>query len=208
MLHKLFQKKDNADGTAFLIAGLGNPEKKYEGTRHNAGFEALDLVAEREGIALTKTMKRALIGTGKIGGRKVLLAKPLTYMNASGEAIRALCDYYKIDTTTSLAVLVDDVHLEAGAVRIREKGSAGGHNGLKNIIRHIGHENFIRIRIGVGGGSEGGDLVPTVLSPVSKEERPAYEDALSRAADAARMIATGNVAQAMNLYNTKRHSTE
>ena len=202
-----FKKKDAAaGGIAYLIAGLGNPEEKYDGSRHNAGFEALDLLAESVGIPVTKVQKRAATGTGTIGGKKVMLCKPLTYMNASGEALRALCDYYKIDAAASLIVVVDDVHLPVGRLRIRKNGSAGGHNGLKNIIRHLGHENFLRVRVGVGSAEVKGDLIGHVLGPVPKEQRAAYEDSLSRAASACEMIVKEGADKAMNVFNSKQET--
>ncbi|MBR0093182.1 MAG: aminoacyl-tRNA hydrolase [Lachnospiraceae bacterium] len=189
---------------AFLVAGLGNPEKKYEGSRHNAGFEALDDLADKYNIALTRVQKKAVTGTGMIDGQKVMLIKPLTYMNASGEAIRALCDYYRIDAARQLIVLVDDIYLPVARIRIRKGGSDGGHNGLKNIIRHLGHENFVRIRIGVGSTEVGGDLIPHVLGPVPKELRASYEESLARAAAAAAMIVTDGADKAMNTFNAKQ----
>ena len=202
-----FKRKDApAGGIQYLIAGLGNPEEKYDGSRHNAGFEALDLLAESAGIAMTKVQKRAATGTGSMAGKKVMLCKPLTYMNASGEAIRALCDYYKIDAAESLVVVVDDVHLPVGRIRIRKAGSAGGHNGLKNIIRHLGHENFLRIRIGVGSSEVKGDLIEHVLGPVPKELRSAYEESMSRAAKACEMIVTEGADKAMNVFNAKQET--
>lgn len=202
-----FRKKE-ASGSSiqYLIAGLGNPEEKYDGSRHNAGFEALDILADSCGIPVTKVLKRAATGTGTIGGVKVMLAKPLTYMNASGEALRALCDYYKMDAAKSLIVVVDDIHLPVGRIRIRKNGSAGGHNGLKNIIRHLGHENFLRIRIGVGSSEVKGDLIAHVLGPVPKELRAAYEESLQRAAKACEMIVTEGPDRAMNAFNAKQEN--
>ena len=204
-----FRKKDAPAGSIqYLIAGLGNPEEKYDGSRHNAGFEALDILAEDCGIPMTKVLKRAATGTGMMAGKKVMLAKPLTYMNASGEALRALCDYYKIDAAKSLIVVVDDVHLPVGRIRIRKSGSAGGHNGLKNIIRHLGHENFLRIRIGAGSPEVMGDLIAHVLGPVPKELRAAYEESLQRAAKACEMIVAEGADHAMNAFNAKEKKNE
>ena len=208
-LTEFFKRKESAQGSIqFLIAGLGNPEKKYENSRHNAGFAAIDELSGRFGIDVGKTERKAVTGTGMIGGQKIMLAKPLTYMNASGEAIRALCDYYKIDSKSALLVIVDDVNLPVGMLRIREKGSAGGHNGLKNIIAHLGHESFARLRIGVGGDQVKGDLIPHVLGSVPKEEREAFAESIVRAADAAALIAEKGVPYAMNLYNRKRQEAD
>ena len=134
----------------YIIAGLGNPDRQYEGTRHNAGFDVIDRIADKYNIAVDTKKHRALIGKGVIEGRKVILAKPQTYMNLSGESIRSMADYYKIDPEHELVVIYDDINLEPGQLRIREKGSAGGHNGIKNIIACLGTQVFPRIRVGVG----------------------------------------------------------
>lgn len=134
----------------FCIVGLGNPEKKYENTRHNIGFDVIDAIAEKYSIAVRERGFRALFGKGAIEGQRVILLKPQTYMNLSGESVREITDYFKIDPEEELIVISDDVSLEVGGIRIRKKGSAGGHNGLKNIIEHLGTEKFQRIRMGVG----------------------------------------------------------
>ncbi len=185
----------------YLIAGLGNPGKEYAKTRHNMGYEALDRLIVRHAIPQSGTKCRAMIGKGTINGQKVLLAKPLTYMNGSGEAIRGLCDYYKIDPVKELIVLVDDIHLPCGRIRIRPEGSDGGHNGLKNIISHLGTEAFTRIRIGVGEKAEGKDLIDHVLKQVSKEDEPFVAEAVERTADAVEVILLHGVDEAMNRFN-------
>lgn len=134
----------------FIIAGLGNPTKEYEGTRHNAGFAVLDALAEKYNIAVDTKKHRAYIGKGMIAGQKVILAKPQTYMNLSGESIKSLTDYYKVDVESELLIIYDDISLDPGQIRIRAKGSAGGHNGIKNIIAHLGTSVFPRIKVGVG----------------------------------------------------------
>ena len=134
----------------FIIAGLGNPDRQYEGTRHNAGFDVIDRIAEKYNIAVDTKRHRAYIGKGIIEGQKVILAKPQTYMNLSGESIRSLVDYYKVDEENELLVIYDDISLDVGQLRIRAKGSAGGHNGIKNIIAHLGTQIFPRIKVGVG----------------------------------------------------------
>ena len=133
----------------FIIAGLGNPKKEYENTRHNVGFEVIDALADHYGIRVIDRKHRALVGKGVIEGQKVLLAKPLTYMNLSGESLREIIDYYKEDPETQLLVICDDISLDVGQLRIRKKGSAGGHNGLKNIIANLGTQDFMRLRVGV-----------------------------------------------------------
>lgn len=134
----------------FIIAGLGNPTKQYEGTRHNVGFEVIDRISEKYNIDVDAKKHRALIGKGIIQGQKVILAKPQTYMNLSGESVRSLLDYYKVDEEHELIVIYDDISLDVGQLRIRAKGSAGGHNGMKNIIAHLGSQVFPRIKVGVG----------------------------------------------------------
>ena len=202
------QTAADADTDLYLIVGLGNPEKKYDGTRHNAGFSAIDILAEEYAIPYGGTQKKAATGKGMIGGKKVMLAKPLTYMNLSGEAVRALCDYYKIDTQTHLIVVSDDIYLDVGCVRVRKKGSAGGHNGLKNIIRHLGNENFIRVRIGVGNRDAGSEMVNHVLSGVSPSEREAFEAGIARGAKAAAAVVENGADYAMNTYNAKPKESE
>ena len=155
----------------YIIAGLGNPDRQYEGTRHNAGFDVIDRIADKYNIAVDTKKHRALIGKGVIEGRKVILAKPQTYMNLSGESIRSMADYYKIDPEHELVVIYDDINLEPGQLRIREKGSAGGHNGIKNIIACLGTQVFPRIRVGVGEKPSRYDLADYVLGHFSKAEK-------------------------------------
>lgn len=187
----------------FIIAGLGNPGREYMNTRHNVGWSALDVFASKYGIRVEDEKFRALTGKGVVDGRKVVLVKPLTYMNLSGEAIRAVCDYYKIDPETELIVLYDDIALPVGALRVRPKGSAGGHNGIKNIIQHLGSEVFSRIRVGVGEKPSRMDLADYVLGHFSKEEQSAEAEAYEKAADAICMIMDGRLEEAMNKYNRK-----
>jgi len=186
-----------------LIAGLGNPEKKYENTRHNVGFEVIDLLSEKYSIPVETRKCRSLIGRGRIEGREVLLVKPQTYMNLSGEAIRGLLDFYDIPVE-NLAVFCDDVYLDLGVLRVRKGGSAGGHNGLKNIILHTGTENFKRIRIGVGKQPEEMDLVRFVMSHFTKAERQTLDYAFRDAADAVIMLFREGIDRTMNVYNGKR----
>ncbi len=188
----------------FLIVGLGNPGKDYENTRHNIGFDVIDKLAEQENIGVLEKKHKALFGKGYIEGQKVILAKPQTYMNLSGESIRELIDYYKIDEKEELIVISDDISLEPGQLRVRKKGSAGGHNGLKNIIQHLGHDEFIRVRMGVGEKPKGYDLADYVLGHFNKEEQKVMEDAAEMAADAIRTIIKEDVDAAMNRFNGKR----
>ncbi|MDR2045268.1 MAG: aminoacyl-tRNA hydrolase [Clostridium sp.] len=187
----------------YLIAGLGNPGRKYQNSRHNVGFNVIDLLARQEGIRVLDCRQKALVGKGRLGGEGILLAKPQTYMNLSGESIRGLADYYKIETTRQLIVISDDVSLNAGQLRIRKQGSAGGHNGLKDIIAHLGHDQFIRVRIGVGGKPEGYDLADYVLGHFSPQEQKIIETTAKTAADAVRLIIGADADTAMNRYNTR-----
>lgn len=185
----------------FLIAGLGNPEKKYNGTRHNIGFGVIDYLAEEYGIDLTEMKFKGLYGKGRIGNEKVILLKPLTYMNLSGESIRPVADYFKIDTKTELIVLSDDIELDPGVIRVRPGGSAGGHNGLKNIIALLGHSDFSRVRVGVGKKPPRIDLADWVLGHFDEEDTVYVKEAIEHAADAVRLIMEEDVNAAMNRWN-------
>lgn len=188
----------------FIIAGLGNPDRQYEGTRHNAGFDVIDRIAYKYNIAVDIKKHRALTGKGIIEGQKVILAKPQTYMNLSGESIRSLADYYKIEPEHELLIIYDDINLSPGQLRIREKGSAGGHNGIKNIIACLGTQNFLRIRVGVGEKPAKYDLADYVLGHFSAAEKRMMEEGYDHAVCAAGMIITGRVSDAMNTYNRKK----
>lgn len=188
----------------FIIVGLGNPDKKYEKTRHNVGFEVIDRIAEKYNIEVSMRKHKALVGTGTVGTCKVVLAKPQTYMNLSGESVRSLLDFYKADETKELLVIYDDVSLAPGQLRIRTKGSAGGHNGIKNIIAHVGGQAFPRIKVGVGEKPERMDLVDYVLGRFSEGERVLMEEAFENAAAAAGLIVAGETEAAMNEYNRKK----
>ena len=187
----------------FIIAGLGNPTLQYEGTRHNVGFDVIDILADKYNISVDAKKSRAYIGKGVIEGQKVLLVKPQTYMNLSGESIRGLVDYYKIDTEQELLVIYDDISLAPGQIRIRKKGSAGGHNGIKNIIANLGTDVFMRIKVGVGEKPKKYDLADYVLSRFSKAEKELMEEGYDKAVAAARKILTGEIEAAMNEYNRK-----
>lgn len=192
----------------YVIAGLGNPRREYENTRHNVGFAVIDMLAEKYGIRVDELKHRGLIGKGVIDGEKVLLVKPVTYMNLSGECIREVLQYYRIDGEKDLIVIHDDISLEQGMIRIRKKGSAGGHNGLKNIIAQLGSETFMRIKVGVGGKPEGYDLVDYVLGHFSKEERERMAQAQQDACSAVEAILTDGADEAMNRFNRKGKTAE
>lgn len=185
----------------YVIAGLGNFDRKYNNTRHNIGFAVIDRLAEQENIGVLEKKHKAVIGKGVVAGEKCILAKPTTFMNLSGECVRELVDYYKADTVSELIVISDDVSLPVGQLRIRKKGSAGGHNGLKNIIAHLGHDQFIRIRVGVGEKPKGWDLADYVLGRFSGPEQRTMDEAAERAADAIRRIITDGPDAAMNAFN-------
>ncbi|MDY2884423.1 MAG: aminoacyl-tRNA hydrolase [Bariatricus sp.] len=191
-----------------VIVGLGNPDDKYQGTRHNVGFDVIDLLAEKYNIAVDTKKHRAYIGKGIIGGQKVILAKPQTYMNLSGESVRSLVEYYKVDPETELLIIFDDISLDVGQLRIRKKGSAGGHKGIKNIIANLGTSVFQRIKVGVGEKPKGYDLADYVLGRFSKEERELIKEGFECAAEAVAMITAGEIDQAMNKYNRKRKDNE
>ena len=195
--HTMFLHGGQAE---YMIAGLGNPEKKYEGTRHNTGFEALDYLAQAFGIRVAQSKWNALYGLGEAAGHKVVLLKPLTYMNLSGEAVGAACRFYKIPPQ-HVIVLFDDVSLAPGRIRIRTEGSAGGHNGLKCIIAHIGQE-FPRVKIGVGQKpTPEYDLAAWVLGRLGPEERAAQRARFDDVCEACRLIMEDKAKEAMNRYN-------
>ncbi len=185
----------------YLVAGLGNPEKKYDNTRHNIGFDAIDLLSDKLGITLTKTKFKAVYGDGYLGSEKLILAKPQTYMNLSGESIGEIVSFYKIPNE-NIIIIHDDISLDIGRLRIREKGSAGGHNGLKSIIAHLGGDDFCRIKIGVGAPKhEDYDLVDFVLGSFSDEERKILVPVLDNTAKAVQSIIKEDAQKAMNKYN-------
>ena len=188
----------------FLIAGLGNPEKRYEGTRHNIGFDVVDALADRYHIPLKDKKYKAVCGSGVIGGMKVILAKPQTYMNLSGESIAEIVNFYKLDPEEEMLVIFDDISLAPGNIRIRKKGSAGGHNGVKSIIACTGTQNFMRIKVGVGEKPKDWDLADYVLGRFDKEDRALVENAIGDAIAAAELMVQGDVDKAMNDYNSKK----
>ncbi|MCM1106054.1 MAG: aminoacyl-tRNA hydrolase [Blautia sp.] len=192
----------------FLIAGLGNPERKYEGTRHNIGFDVIDALAMQYHIAVREKKHRALCGTGVIEGVKVILAKPMTYMNLSGDSVAEIVNFYKLDPETELLVIFDDISLSPGNIRVRKKGSAGGHNGIKSIIRELGTQNFLRIKVGVGERENGRDLASHVLSRMGRADRERVEAAIRDAVSAAALMVHGQADKAMNDYNAKKQEND
>ena len=187
----------------YIIVGLGNPTREYQNTRHNIGFDIIDKLADTYSIDVLEKKHKALIGKGIIEGEKVILAKPQTFMNLSGESVRALADYYKIDEKQELIVIYYDISLDVGQLRIRKRGSAGGHNGIKSILSHLGHDVFPRIKVGVGDKPSGYDLVDYVLGHFSPDEKKIMEEAAINAIGAVREITAGQIDQAMNRYNKK-----
>ena len=186
-----------------VIAGLGNPGKEYENTKHNVGFRVIDKIAEDNNISVNKLKFKAFIGEGTINGEKVMLVKPQTFMNLSGSSIREAVDFYKLDPAAELIVIYDDIALEPGYIRVRKKGSAGGHNGIKDIISQLGTQEFLRIRVGVGEKPKEYDLADYVLGHFSKEDREKVEEAMRNAAAAVKLMVQDETDAAMNLYNKK-----
>ena len=187
----------------FLIAGLGNPTGKYDKTRHNIGFMLIDELADKYNIGVDTLQHKAKIGKGVIEGQKVILAKPQTFMNLSGESIRELADYYKLNPETDIIIISDDIALPPGYIRVRPKGSAGGHNGLKNIIAMLGTEEFMRVRIGVGEKPPRMDLADYVLGHFPPEERENIKEGLVQGVAAVEVLLKGDIENAMNLFNRK-----
>lgn len=188
----------------FVIVGLGNPEKKYEGTRHNIGFAVIDALADKYNISIKDKKHKALCGTGAIEGVKVMLVKPLTYMNLSGDSVADVMNFYKLDPEEDMLVVYDDISLAPGNIRVRKKGSAGGHNGIKSIIARCGTQNFMRVKVGVGEKPEGWDLADHVLGHFSDEDSRLVREAVDDAIGAIVMMSRGDVDQAMNNYNAKK----
>ncbi|BCJ92628.1 peptidyl-tRNA hydrolase [Anaerocolumna cellulosilytica] len=186
----------------YIIVGLGNPTREYQATRHNVGFDAITRLSDDYNIPLSLKKHKAICGTGYIGSEKVVLAQPQTYMNLSGESVRELVDFYKV-STENVIVIYDDISLEPGQLRIRKKGSAGGHNGIKSIIAHLNTQEFPRIKVGVGDKPAGWDLADYVLSRFTKEEEPIMRDALRKTSEAVKDMLLDGIEPAMNLHNRK-----
>ena len=188
----------------FVIVGLGNPGRKYENTRHNAGFMMVDALADKYGISIKEKRHKALCGTGVIEGVKVLLVKPETYMNLSGESVGEIMNFYKLDPEEEMLVIYDDISLAPGNIRIRKKGSAGGHNGIKSLIAHTGTQNFMRIKVGVGEKPKDWDLADYVLGHFSEEDIKELKDVTGSVIQAAILMMQGNADKAMNDFNAKK----
>ena len=184
----------------YLVVGLGNPGKEYEGTRHNIGFAAVDYIADKYNIELNRIKFKGVYGEGFIGGEKVILLKPTTYMNLSGECIRPVCDYYKVDPSECI-VAFDDISLEPGKIRIRKKGRAGGHNGIKSIISCLGTDAFPRLKFGVGDKPKQMDLADYVLGRFNSEDEAIVAKELEKACNAIECMVTEGYDAAMNKYN-------
>ncbi|MCR4718626.1 MAG: aminoacyl-tRNA hydrolase [Firmicutes bacterium] len=185
----------------YLVAGLGNPGREYDMTRHNIGFEVIDYIADKYNIKVKKLKFKALYQKAEIDGNEVLLMKPQTYMNLSGESIRDAADFYKIPPE-KIIIISDDINLDEGRIRVRRGGSAGGHNGLKSIIYQLSSDSFVRVRIGVGKKqNENEDLADFVLSRFSKEQIPVLEKAIINAANAVAEVMSHGVESAMNKFN-------
>lgn len=202
----MFQRKtfqtSSVGAPEFMIVGLGNPDRKYEFTRHNAGFLCVDMLSEKHGFTVKKLKFRSLLGDAVIGGHRCLILKPQTYMNLSGEAVREAAAFYKIPPERIL-VLFDDISLDVGKLRIRRKGTDGGHNGVKNIIYHLASDKFPRIKIGVGKKPNPDyDLADWVLSEFKKDEEAPLKSALENACAAIELLLDGETDKAMNLYNS------
>jgi PTH1 family peptidyl-tRNA hydrolase len=187
----------------YIIIGLGNPTSQYQATRHNVGWDAITRLSDDFRIPLDTKKHKAICGKGYIEGEKVVLAQPTTYMNLSGESVRELVDFYKV-SPEEIVVIYDDISLDVGQLRIRKKGSAGGHNGIKSIISHLGTDEFPRIKVVIGDKPKGWDLADYVLSRFQEEEQPLIREALKDFSDAVKMILTSGIEAAMNQYNRKK----
>lgn len=187
----------------YIIVGLGNPKTEYKNTRHNMGFDVIDVLADKYDINMDIKKHRAICGKGIINGQKVILAQPQTFMNLSGLSVADLVNYYKIDTATELIVVYDDIDLDPGQIRVRKQGSAGGHNGMKSIIGAVNSQDFMRVRVGVGAKPKEYDLADYVLGHFTDEERKAVDAAIINATEAIGVILKDGIDQAMNLYNRK-----
>ena len=198
---KLFSKNDTPGGADWLIVGLGNPGTKYENTRHNAGFMMVDALAESIGCEVRRIKFKGLYGKGKIAGQNVVLLKPSTFMNLSGQSVTDAMNFFHIPPERVL-ILFDDISLDVGRTRIRSKGSDGGHNGVKNIIYLSGSDKFPRMKIGVGHKPEGWDLADWVLSRFTKDEMKLLEGVAKNVCEAVELIVTGHTDRAMNRFNS------
>ncbi|MBO5359961.1 MAG: aminoacyl-tRNA hydrolase [Clostridia bacterium] len=197
----IFRKKTCSGGPEYLIVGLGNPGRQYETTRHNAGWLCMDLLSDKLKVKINKIKFKSTVGEADIGGHRCLLMKPQTFMNLSGEAVGEACKFYKIPPE-NVIVIFDDISLPCGSLRIRRKGSAGGHNGIKSIIQHLGSDNFPRIKLGVGDKPHADfDLADYVLSNFSKDEIPLMKQAMEKACSALDYLTDGKIDEAMSRFS-------
>ena len=195
------EKKPQSGPVSFVIACLGNPGRDYERTRHNAGFMCAEYLSEKKNVTVDRGRFKSICGEFNFGGKRALLIKPQTYMNLSGEAVREAMDFYKLDPATQLLVVYDDIYLDVGKLRIRAKGSDGGHNGIKSINYQLGTDTYARIRVGVGKPPVGWDMPSWVLGKIPENDQKLFFEALERAAEAVEMIVGGNLQGAMNKYS-------
>lgn len=186
----------------YIIVGLGNPGDKYEKTRHNVGFNVIDLLAKEYSIDVSKLKHKALIGEGRVGTEKVILVKPMTYMNLSGESVADICNYYNVDLE-NVIVIYDDIDLDVGKIRIRKKGSGGTHNGMRSIIKCLGSNEFPRVRVGISKPKNGQDLADFVLSRFAKEDEKSLNESFENAVAAIDCAIRQDLDLAMNRYNVK-----
>lgn len=189
--------------TMILIVGLGNPGKEYANTRHNIGFRVIERLSEIHNIPLNQKKHKAILGSGYIEGQKVVLAQPQTYMNLSGESVREIADFYKIEPE-DMIIIFDDISLDVGQLRLRKKGSAGGHNGIKSIIAHLNSQDFPRIKVGVGEKPSGWDLADHVLANFPKEVEAEVNVSIENACEACKIMLTDSIEAAMNQFNKKK----
>lgn len=187
----------------YLIVGLGNPGKEYEDTRHNVGFKAIDILSERNNISLNKIKFTSVYGEGRIGGQKVILLKPQTYMNNSGLAVKEAASFYKIKNE-NIIIIFDDIDIDFMSVRIKAKGSPGSHNGMKSLVNQLGTKDFPRVKIGIGKKRPGENLASFVLARFPKEERDLMDQVIDLASQGAEAIVRDGIDQAMNEYNNKK----
>lgn len=197
-------EREESGNDLFIIVGLGNPTAQYVGTRHNVGFEVIDVLADQYNIEAQGKKFNAIIGKGRIEGHKVLLGKPQTYMNLSGQSVQGMVDYFRVDKRRQLIVIYDDVSLDVGQIRIRERGSSGGQKGMNSIINHLGTQEFLRIKVGIGEKPAKMSMSNYVLSHFSKEERDIMEDSYANCVKAIVEILDGNIDKAMNRWNRKK----
>jgi len=184
----------------FVIVGLGNPGSKYDNTRHNVGFDAIDILSEKYGIPVKKLKHKALLGDGNIADKRVILVKPQTFMNLSGESVRDIVEWYKV-SMNNLIIIYDDIDLPIGRIRVRQRGSSGTHNGMRSVIYQIQSDDFPRVRIGIGKAPEGWQLADFVLSKFNPEDRKIIDESILKAAEATAEIINSGVEAAMSKFN-------